>query len=65
MAGCKTTPPVNSATSLSDTPEGQRLFYTLPEQGTTFEEAMAALEKHFVPKVNGLACRHTFSMLWL
>lgn len=40
--------------------EGQRLFYTLPDQGTTFDEAMAALQKHFVPKVNVVACRHTF-----
>uniref|UniRef100_A0A3Q3QJX5 Retrotransposon gag domain-containing protein n=1 Tax=Monopterus albus TaxID=43700 RepID=A0A3Q3QJX5_MONAL len=38
----------------------QRLFDTLPDQGTTFDEAMAAFEKHFVPKVNVLACRHTF-----
>ena len=36
-------------------PEGQRLFYTLPEQGTTYEDAMTALVKHFVPKVNVLA----------
>ncbi|CAI5660563.1 unnamed protein product [Oreochromis niloticus] len=41
-------------------PEGQRLFYTLPNQGTTFAEAMTALENHFVPKVNVVACRHTF-----
>lgn len=41
-------------------PEGQRLFHTLPDQSTTIEEAMAALEKHFVPEVNVLACRHTF-----
>lgn len=27
---------------------------------TTYDEAMAALVKHFVPKVNALACRHTF-----
>ncbi len=40
--------------------EGQRLFYTLPDTGTTFEEAMTALQKHFVPKVNVVACRHTF-----
>lgn len=40
--------------------EGQRLFYTLPDQGNTFDEAMTALKKHFVPKVNVVACRHTF-----
>lgn len=40
--------------------EGQWLFYTLPEQGATYDEAMAALVKHFVPKVNALACKHTF-----
>ena len=40
--------------------EGQQLFYTLLDQGTIFDDAMAALEKHFVPKVNVLACRHTF-----
>ncbi|ROL44189.1 hypothetical protein DPX16_17841 [Anabarilius grahami] len=40
--------------------EGQRLFYTLPDQGTTFNEAMSALQKHFVPKVNVVACRHKF-----
>lgn len=40
--------------------EGQRLFYTLPEQGATYDEAMAALVKHFVPKVNVLVCRHAF-----
>ncbi len=40
--------------------EGQRLFYTLPDTGTTFDEAMTALQKHFVPKVNVVACRHTF-----
>uniref|UniRef100_A0A671U193 Retrotransposon gag domain-containing protein n=1 Tax=Sparus aurata TaxID=8175 RepID=A0A671U193_SPAAU len=41
-------------------PEGQRLFYTLLDPCTMFDDAMAALEKHFVPKVNMLACRHTF-----
>ncbi|CAL9706462.1 unnamed protein product [Knipowitschia caucasica] len=41
-------------------PEGQRLFYTLPDQGDSMDSAMAALEKHFVPKVNVVACRHTF-----
>lgn len=37
--------------------------YTLPEEGATYDEAMAALvtlSLHFVPKVNALACRHTF-----
>ncbi|XP_054873664.1 uncharacterized protein LOC129350628 [Amphiprion ocellaris] len=41
-------------------PEGQRLFYTLPDQGDTIAAAMAALEKQFVPKVNVVACRHSF-----
>lgn len=41
-------------------PEGQRIFYDLPDQGTTFDQAMAALEKHFVPKVNVIAWRHKF-----
>lgn len=41
-------------------PEGQRVFYSLPEQGTTFDHAMTALEKHFIPKVNVVACRHKF-----
>lgn len=39
-------------------PEGQRLLYTLPEQGTAHEVSMTTLEKHFVPN-NVVACRHT------
>nr|XP_055041695.1 uncharacterized protein K02A2.6-like [Misgurnus anguillicaudatus] len=40
--------------------EGQRLFYTLPNGGTTYNEAMAALDAHFTPKVNVVAARHKF-----
>ncbi|XP_024116738.1 uncharacterized protein LOC112138415, partial [Oryzias melastigma] len=40
--------------------EGQRLFYTLPEQGTTMEDAMKALKAHFNPKQNAVAERHVF-----
>lgn len=40
--------------------EGQRLFYMLPNTGTTFAEAMTALEDHFVPKVNVVVTRHRF-----
>lgn len=40
--------------------EGQRLFYTFPNTGTTFAEAMSALEDHFVPKVNVVVARHRF-----
>ncbi len=40
--------------------EGQRLFYTLPDTGTTFEHAMKALEDHFTPKVNVVVARHRF-----
>lgn len=41
--------------------EGQRLFCTLPEKGTmmiddNYDEAMAALVKHFVPKMNASEC---------
>lgn len=36
-------------------------YFILYTQGTTFDEAMSALQKHFVPKVNIVACRHTFS----
>lgn len=41
-------------------PEGHSLFYTLPDQGTTYDEAMVAIEKHFVLKGNVVASRHTF-----
>ncbi|KAI2643843.1 Retrovirus-related Pol polyprotein from transposon 17.6 [Labeo rohita] len=40
--------------------EGQRLFYTLPDTGTTFEHAMNALEDYFMPKVNTVVARHRF-----
>ncbi|KAK7910413.1 hypothetical protein WMY93_015097 [Mugilogobius chulae] len=40
--------------------EGQRLFYTLPDTGTTYATAIAALKGHFVPKVNVIAERHKF-----
>ncbi|KAL1277069.1 hypothetical protein QQF64_023742 [Cirrhinus molitorella] len=40
--------------------EGQRLFYTLPDTGTTFEHAMTAIEHHFPPKVNVVVARHRF-----
>ena len=40
--------------------EGQRLFYSLPDTGTTYDEAMAALEKQFKPKVNIVVARHQF-----
>ncbi len=35
-------------------------FYTLPDKDTTFDEEMTALQKHFVPKVNVVACRYIF-----
>ncbi|MEQ2170347.1 hypothetical protein GOODEAATRI_034587, partial [Goodea atripinnis] len=40
--------------------EGQRLFYTLPNVGTLYNEAMTALELQFAPKVNVLVARHQF-----
>ena len=40
--------------------EGQRLFYTLPEQGETLEAAITALEKYFIPQRNVVAERHAF-----
>uniref|UniRef100_A0A3P9IMQ9 Retrotransposon gag domain-containing protein n=1 Tax=Oryzias latipes TaxID=8090 RepID=A0A3P9IMQ9_ORYLA len=41
-------------------PHSQRLFYTLPDQGTTMEDAMSALKAHFNPKRNAVAERHVF-----
>lgn len=40
--------------------EGQRLFYTLPNPGTTMDDALKALEAHFNPKRNTVAERHAF-----
>lgn len=40
--------------------EGQRLFYTLPNTGGSYDEAMVALELQFVPKVNTVVARHQF-----
>lgn len=40
--------------------EGQRIFYSLPNTGTTYKSALEALNKHFVPKVNVIAERHKF-----
>ncbi|KAK7881939.1 hypothetical protein WMY93_028113 [Mugilogobius chulae] len=40
--------------------EGQRLFYTLPDTGDTMASAVAALEKHFAPRVNIVVERHAF-----
>lgn len=40
--------------------QGQRLFYTLPNGGTTYDEAMAALDAHFTPRVNVVDARHKF-----
>ncbi len=40
--------------------KGQRLFYILPDTGTTFEHAMKVLEDHFTPKVNVVVARHHF-----
>ena len=41
--------------------EGQRIFYTLPDDMSTFTTCMAALEKHFCPKPNVSAERYNFS----
>ena len=40
--------------------EGQRIFYALPDSGTSLEQAVAALNKHFIPKVNVVVERHMF-----
>ncbi|ROK06852.1 hypothetical protein DPX16_23455 [Anabarilius grahami] len=40
--------------------EGQRMFYTLQNTGTTYDEAMSSLEAHFIPKVNVVVARHQF-----
>lgn len=40
--------------------EGQRLFYTLPNQGETLEAAVDALRAHFSPRRNIVGERHAF-----
>ncbi len=40
--------------------EGQRLFYTLPNQGDSMEDAIATLKAHFAPRRNIVAERHAF-----
>ncbi len=40
--------------------EGHRLFYTLPNQGNSMEDAIATLKAHFAPRRNIVAERHAF-----
>lgn len=40
--------------------EGQWIFYALPDTGETYDSAVDALKKHFMPKVNVIGERHTF-----
>lgn len=40
--------------------EGQRIFYTLDDTGTTLETALKALNDYFTPKVNVVVERHAF-----
>lgn len=40
--------------------EGQRLFYSLPNTGTTYTSAVDGLKKHLVPKVNVIVECHKF-----
>lgn len=40
--------------------EGQRIFYTLADTGTTLATALKALDDYFTPKVNVVVERHTF-----
>ncbi len=40
--------------------EAQRIFYTLPNTGTTYTSALTALRAHFVLKVNAIAEHHKF-----
>lgn len=40
--------------------EGQRIFYSLPDTGATYDTAVAALKAHFTPKTNTVAERHVF-----
>ena len=41
-------------------PKDKGFFYALPDTGTSFEQAVAALQKHFIPKVNVVVERHMF-----
>ncbi|KAG1936303.1 hypothetical protein F2P79_018653, partial [Pimephales promelas] len=40
--------------------EGQRIFYALPDSGETYNSAVDALKKHFMPKMNVVVERHMF-----
>ncbi len=40
--------------------EGQHIFYALPDTGETYDTAVAALKKQFMPKMNIVVERHTF-----
>ncbi len=40
--------------------EGQHIFYALPDTGETYDTAVAALKKQFMPKMNVVVERHTF-----
>ncbi len=39
--------------------EGQRIFYALPDTGETYDTAVAALKKQFMPKIDVVVERHT------
>lgn len=40
--------------------EGQRLFYTLLDTGTTYASAVEGLQNYFVPKFNVIEEHHKF-----
>lgn len=40
--------------------EGQQIFYALPDTSETYDTAVAALKRQFIPKVNVVVERHTF-----
>lgn len=40
--------------------EGQQTFYSLPDTGDLFDSAVAALEKHYTPRVNVVVEHHAF-----